>query len=1035
MEPGARLAESRAAWYLAVSTRWQQIELLYSEALKREPSARAAFLQQACPDDELRLELESLLAEAERASLYLSSPRFESALRSVVESPADGTLVQRERRPAFFWFAVAAGIGLLVFYLCSGLALVRNTGAQDFGWWPSASSTDGSIVGKVDVPGAAASKLESGDRILAFNGDTRVTRVGADVFRQFLPPGATYTIRIERHGITHDYALHVRPWHGSLSEVITYLLISIVFCLSGLALGLLKPGERVAQLGCLAQLLMVLRAMSTPLSFNSGTPPHMEFVLNQIASFTFPSLLAVSYHFLFRVSAASAREPIWRAIRNLLYVITGALLVSQLTWFAASLRGQEALVSLAYRHFWIAELNIVFLRRGWEAVAAMALGGACAVLMWGYRHSTDADYRRRIRWFAVGCSIGLAPELALNLVGAFLSITGNREFLQSASWDVLRWVADGFLVAIPVSLTWAILRRQLLDIHIVVRRGLRYIMARRVLQAILVLPFLGLILPILFHPNRTLLDSLRRVSSIANLLLLALCGVSMKYRKQMYDWLDRKFFRTAYQQENILRTLIAKIRDCDSADQVCRLVCNELYSALQPQSLFVCSWQGESGALSIVRASDRGAVETPGLLPANILELLEACKSARACALPAGSAGPEFGEAPGLVIPIFAGSPRACGALLLGQKKSDEPYTDTDLDLLGGIADAMGVKFENLRLKQRADEGLRERREVLGRLDRQAIQILRECPHCGTCFGSSDERCTVDQSELTLSLPVERTIAQRYRLDRRIGKGGMGVVFAATDLHLRRLVAVKVMTGNLFGDRVALSRFEREARALARLNHPHIVAIHDYGQLGGDGAYLVMELLTGASWRSELKRLGRIPPVVAAAWLDQLLSALRAAHGAGVVHRDLKPENVIISSLGNASETLKVLDFGLAKMRSEASSLTDTGVAMGTLKYMSPEQLRGEPTDERTDLFSVAIMVVEAIAGQAPSRAQDGSISVPAFQELVQVEPAGAGGELRRILLWCLASRVDDRCPNANEMQQVVNILRLSAEGASSAVA
>lgn len=230
MEPGARLAQSRASWYLAVSTRWQQIEELYSEALRQEPKDRRAFLRRACPDDGLRLELESLLAEAERSSAFISSPQFESALRSIVESaPSTGTPATLERRPAFFWFVIAAGIALLGFYVCSGLVLVRNIGAKDFGWWQSALPIRASIVGSVNVPGPAAGRLEPGDQIIAFNGDTRVARVGTEVFRQFLRPGATYTIRIERHGITQEHALLVRPWHGPLSEVVTYLLISLIF--------------------------------------------------------------------------------------------------------------------------------------------------------------------------------------------------------------------------------------------------------------------------------------------------------------------------------------------------------------------------------------------------------------------------------------------------------------------------------------------------------------------------------------------------------------------------------------------------------------------------------------------------------------------------------------------------------------------------------------------------------------------------------------------------------------------------------------
>jgi hypothetical protein len=215
--------------------------------------------------------------------------------------------------------------------------------------------------------------------------------VGAGIFQQFVRPGSDYALRVDRHGETHDYVLRMLTWHGDVSEIITFVIQSLVFCASGLALGLLKPTDRLAQLGCAAQLLMVLRAMATPLSFNSGTPPDLEFILNQIASFTAPGVLAVSYHFFLRVNAASAPEFGWRAMRNVLYAVTGALLASQLVFFAASLRGQEALVNLAFRHFWIAELNIIYLRSFQKVFQALALGASCALVIWGYRHSTDVN--------------------------------------------------------------------------------------------------------------------------------------------------------------------------------------------------------------------------------------------------------------------------------------------------------------------------------------------------------------------------------------------------------------------------------------------------------------------------------------------------------------------------------------------------------------------------------------------------------------------------------------------------------------------
>ena len=1016
-------------------TRWQRVERIYSEVLGRDPSARLALVAEACgSDQELRKEVESLLGEADRCSGFLSSPGFEAALRSIVEpAPAlpdalSNALAKRgpaPRRPAFFWLAIAVGIAMLGMYVCCGWVVYRNTGGRNFGW-EVFYSRDGWTVGRVYEGGLAEGKLAFGDLILAFSGDTRAARVGPNTFRQFLKPGDNYSMRVSRRGELHEYRLRVGPWidWSSLPWATSYLLLSLVNFATGMAMAVLKPRDRLAQLGFATQMLAALRNLASPLVIHPGSPPDMAFTLNQVTAFSFPVVLAVGYHFFLRMSAEAGREPAWRAILKILYGVTAVLAASQLIYLAATLRGQETLVNLASRYFWIAELNIVFLNTLWDPFLALAFGAIGALIVWGYRHSQDVNHRRRVRWFAAGCTVGMAPIWLLNLTGSLLSSTGHREWLVSAAWAHLRWVADGCMIALPASLTYGVLKHRLLDISVAVRRGLRYMLARRMLQAILILPFLGLTLPFVTNPNRTLIELLRQSSSIVNLVLLALVGLSLKYRRQMRTWLDRRFFREAYQQEVVLRRLMGRIKELDSVEEVSRLVCDELDSALHPKWLYLCQWKGQGPDLTVVRAAAPDAVRIAAPAGDGVLELLKACKESRECAMPPSERM--------LVVPVSTSNWSQGGALLLGERKSEEPYTDSDRNLLDAIAGAMAMACENLRLKERVDESLRERHEVLGRLDRDGIHLLKECPACGACFDnivnmvgmdSMAETCPADRSPLTMSLPVERTIAQRYRLERRIGKGGMGVVFEATDLSLSRTVAVKVTTGRLFGDQSALRRFEREARILARLSHPNIVAIHDFGRLGGEGAYLVMERVAGTSWRAELQRLGKIPPATAATWFDQLLGGLNAAHEAGVVHRDLKPENVIIEPRENVGGLLKILDFGVAKAPSQASESwksTETGIVMGTMAYMSPEQLRGEPADWRSDIFSTGLMAVEAISGKLPRRTADGAVVVAALSEQLRVEDA-----VLQVLWRCLAEDPQQRASSVMEIREsLVSTLR-----------
>jgi eukaryotic-like serine/threonine-protein kinase len=262
---------------------------------------------------------------------------------------------------------------------------------------------------------------------------------------------------------------------------------------------------------------------------------------------------------------------------------------------------------------------------------------------------------------------------------------------------------------------------------------------------------------------------------------------------------------------------------------------------------------------------------------------------------------------------------------------------------------------------------------------------------------------------------------RKYRLDRLLGRGGMGAVYEATDLRLGRRVAVKVMTGASFGNADALRRFEREARASARLVHPNIITVFDYGHVGADGAYLVMERLTGTTLRAELQKTGGLLPEAAALVFDEMLDGVAAAHRAGVVHRDLKPENVFLAADGKGGRIVKVLDFGLAKLTlgdgDESRSLTAAGTVMGTLAYMSPEQLKGMRVDERTDVFAIGVMAAEAATGVNPFKGGDTTHTVAA----ILGKPFRLEGEgplvraLDAVLQRCLAKEAAGRFASVAE--------------------
>ena len=211
-------------------------------------------------------------------------------------------------------------------------------------------------------------------------------------------------------------------------------------------------------------------------------------------------------------------------------------------------------------------------------------------------------------------------------------------------------------------------------------------------------------------------------------------------------------------------------------------------------------------------------------------------------------------------------------------------------------------------------------------------------------------------------------IADRYRITGLIAHGGMGAVHEAVDERLGREVALKTLRSEHVADGTEVMRFEREAQMSARLSHPGIAQVLDFGRTPAGLLYLVMERIRGETLASLLTREKRVLPARAADIVEQALSALASAHAEGILHRDLKPGNVMVVPTGNAREVVKVLDFGIAHQMDGAAytRLTRTGVILGTPAFMAPEQARGEPLDVRVDVYAMGVLLWCLLTGQKP---------------------------------------------------------------------
>lgn len=511
-------------------------------------------------------------------------------------------------------------------------------------------------------------------------------------------------------------------------------------------------------------------------------------------------------------------------------------------------------------------------------------------------------------------------------------------------------------LAFPASFAYAVLRHRLFDVRVIVRQGLQYAMARGVLLSALPVLVVAFVIDIFIHRR----ESLATITADRGLTYAGFASaIAILYskRQQWLDRIDRAFFRDRYDPQRLLQQLVQSLPQAENLDAAGAEVVNRIERALHPEFVSLLHCRPDQTEFRPIASEPahrarmrlRGDMRLIGLLRVVEKPLQFSGSTWLTERLPGEEIRVVEQEHTDLIVPIKMGPDSAESLLVLGPKRSEEPYSQEDKGLLTAIA-------ASLALLSRAAAP-----------ERPYIEGFRECPSCGVCFNLTESNCHEDGSTL-VRIDMSRRLANRYRLDRRIGRGGMGTVYAGVDETLQRAIAVKMIRAELVEHPQITARFQDEARAAAGLVHRNVVTIYDFG-IERRHPFIVMELLAGRTLRAEFGRATPFPPPRATEILEGVCAAIKEAHRHQLLHRDLKPENIFLAETPTG-EVVKVLDFGLAKVIAASPTIANPTVTgntiVGTPYYMAPEQLTGAPLSPCTDVWALGVIAYEMLAGAHP---------------------------------------------------------------------
>lgn len=674
--------------------------------------------------------------------------------------------------------------------------------------------------------------------------------------------------------------------------------------------------------------------------------------------------------------------------------------------------------------------------------------------------SLDEDEYRRVRVFLLGIAVGLGPMLLDVLAGLF--ILPYREFLYDHP-GFRRGILLTFsfcTLAVPLGTTYAVLVHRVLDVRLLARRAVQYTLARASAIALATAPLSALAV-YLYQNRERRLDEIFSGSRLLLLLTAALVGgAALRYRRPLLEAIDRRFFREQYDARQILTLLVERIRATSDAASLASLLAREIDLALHLEGIALLVADPRSGMLADPRRRTQrldGSSKLAVLITDASDPLSTDVEDPRSpvSRLPEKERHWLVDSGFKLIVPILARDGSLLGLIGLGGKKSGLPFLREDRQLLHAVASSAAWVLE---LAQTQSQGTlsthgssrrpaRRDAELLDEMEPMAAaaELAKECPHCGALYPPYTVFCSHCSRRLELS-HVPYVLPGKFRFERRIGSGGMGVVYRGADLALGRPVAVKTLRRVSPEDAM---RLRREARTAAAVSHRHLAPI--YGMETWQGTpMLVLELLEGGTLTQRLER-SPMTPLETVDLGIAVADALGELHRVDILHRDIKPSNIGFTRDG----VPKLMDFGIARValdlrrdrlsalegeeddsllpptsvwqRTPTSSLTLTQQLVGTLSYLSPEALAGEPAEPSFDLWSLSIVLYECLLGrkifsgdpkQVMARIKQGRVP-----ELSQILPNADEG-LAELFRTALHKNPARRPPTARDLREKLEALR-----------